>query len=428
MNILVRWVWVWILLAGSPAWAELTIEVTRGMDQPTRIAVVPFAWRGAGPEPANIDQIVRDDLQRSGFFDAMPPQNMLSFPTPGPAINFRDWRITDTQYLLIGDYQLNPEGFVVRIELHDVISERLVLSRTVTAGPTNARDVAHRISDIVYENITGIRGIFATRIVFVTDDRQGDRVTEYRLMMADYDGAREQVLLRSPQPIMSPAWHPNGTEIAYVSFETGRAAIFRQNIETGAREQLTNFEGINGAPAYSPDGRRLALVLSRDGNPEIYVMDLQTRQLQRITEHFAIDTEPNWTPDGRSLVFTSDRGGRPQIYRVDIDSRRVVRLTFRGDYNARPRLSLDGRFLVMVHQNSGVFHIAVQDLTDNTLLIVSETQMDESPTIAPNGAMVMYATRWQNRSILAVVSLDAGVRYRLPSQTGDVREPAWSPY
>jgi TolB protein len=169
-------------------------------------------------------------------------------------------------------------------------------------------------------------------------------------------------------------------------------------------------------------------VLSKDGNPEIYVMDLETRELRRITEHFAIDTEPNWTPDGKSLVFTSDRGGRPQIYRVDIDSRRVVRLTFRGDYNARPRLSADGRFLVMVHQNNGVFHIAVQDLTDSTFLIVTETQLDESPTVAPNGAMVMYATKWQNRSILAAVSLDAGIRYRLPAQSADVREPAWSPY
>ncbi len=424
----VIWLLCVLFMVSSQAAAQLTIEVTRGMDQPTRIAVVPFIWSSPGTAPHSLDQIVRDDLRRSGFFDTMEPRNMLSFPTPGPNINFRDWRITDTEYLLVGSVTLDASGYQVFFELYDVVTERLVLGRTVSGGPTNARDVAHRISDIVYENLTGIRGVFSTRILYVTDNRQGNEVSQYQLMLADQDGARERVVLTSPQPLMSPTWSPDGTQVAYVSFETGRAAIFRQNLATGVREQLTNFERINGAPAFSPDGTKLAMVLSKDGNPEIYVMDLLTKELTRITEHFAIDTEPNWTPDGRSLVFTSDRGGRPQIYRVDIDSRRVVRLTFRGDYNARPRLSTDGRFLVMVHQSEGVFHIAVQDMIDSTFLIVTETELDESPTIAPNGAMVMYATKWQNRSILAAVSLDAGIRYRLPAQTADVREPAWSPF
>lgn len=426
-----RYIWICLLCLPFQALAqsELTIEVTRGIDQPTSIAIVPFAWMSPGTAPQSIDQIVRDDLRRSGFFDPMPTRNMLSFPSPGPDINFRDWRITDTEYLLVGEVRLDASGYSVLFELYDVISGGLVLSRTVTGAATGAGDVAHRISDIVYENLTGIRGVFGTRVLYVTDNREGNDVSEYMLMLADQDGAREQVVLTSHAPIMSPAWSPDGTEVAYVSFETGRSAIFKQNLETGEREQLTNFTNINGSPTWSPDGSKMAMVLSKDGNPEIYIMDMQTREFSRVTNHFAIDTEPNWTADGEGIVFTSNRGGRPQIYRVDIASGRVVRLTFRGDYNARPRMSEDGRFLVMVHQNEGVFHIAVQDLLgDSPFLIVTETELDESPTIAPNGAMVMYATKWQNRSILAAVSLDAGIKYRLPAQTADVREPAWSPF
>lgn len=409
--------------------AELTIEIVAGVDQQTRIAVVPFQWQGAGMSPTGFHEVVGNDLVLSGLFDVIPARNMLAFPSPGQTVNFRDWRILNADYLLIGSGQIEGDRLVVNFELHDVPAGRVVFSRRLGAGINDGRDISHRISDLVYEHITGIPGIAQSRVLYVTDFRNAQGEMRYRLQLADQDGERERLVLESHAPIMSPAWAPNGEDIAYVSFETGRPAIFLQNIVSGAREQLTNFPGINGAPAFSPDGQKLALVLSKDGNPEIYVMDLRTRQLTRVTDHFAIDTEPNWKADGQGLVFTSDRGGRPQIYELDLQSGRIARLTFRGDYNARPRLSLDGRFLVMVHRNEGIFHIAVQDLIDDTFIIVTRTSLDESPTISPNGALVMYSTKVGERSILAAVSLDAGVRYNLPGTgSSNVREPAWSPF
>lgn len=409
--------------------AELTIEVVSGVDQQTRIAIVPFDWDGSGIAPVAFDQIVANDLRLSGLFEIISSQNMLSFPAPGDEINFRDWNILDADYLLIGSASIVGEEMLTEVELYDVPSGQQILGRRIGAGVDDGRDISHRISDLAYEQITGIPGIASSRVLYVADRLDPDGETRYRLMLADQDGARERVVLESDAPIMSPAWSPNGEDIAYVSFETSRPAIFMQNLATGERRQITNFVGINGAPAFSPDGRKLALVLSKDGNPEIYMYDLETEEFTRLTDHFAIDTEPNWTADSRSLVFTSDRGGRPQIYQMDLQTGRIARLTFRGDYNARPRLSADGRFLVMVHRNEGVFHIAVQDLTDDTLIIVTETDLDESPTISPNGALVMYATKLNGNSILAAVSLDAGVKYNLPASTSeDVREPAWSPF
>ncbi len=417
------------LLLSWTAQAQLTIEITQGVDDPTRIAVVPLSLGSGTTLPENVSQIVIADLERSGLFEAIPQENMLSFPSQEDEVFYRDWRLLDTEYLLIGQVEEAAGIYEVSYELYDVLSERKVLRRQVVEGSAGQlRAIAHAISDKIYQTITGIRGAFSTQLIYVEVVRDQNGTATFRLMRSDADGARPVMLLESREPILSPVWSPDGQRVAYVSFETSRPAIFVQNLATGERRQLTDFSGLNGAPAWSPDGRKLALVLPKDGNPEIYTLDLASNRFTRITNHFAIDTEPSWTGDGKGVIFTSNRGGKPQIYQVTLASGLVERLTFEGEYNARGRISPNGESMVMVHKREGVFHIATQDLETGTLRILTETYLDESPSIAPNGAMLIYATHYRDKGVLAVVSLDAGTRYYLPSKQGDVREPAWSPF
>jgi TolB protein len=417
-----------LALLAHAARAELTIEITQGIDNPTAIAVVPFAWGGPGPAPEDISWIVDNDLARSGQFAPVSRSDMLGRPSTEQEIFYRDWRAISTEYLLIGRVSASGQEMRIEYELYDVLRQTRV-EQGVKTGPINeARMLAHQVSDAVYEKLTGIPGAFATRLLYVSVTRVPGDKDYYRLTLADSDGARPIVLLESREPVLAPGWSPDGGQISYVSFETGRPAIYRQNLATGAREQLTNFRGLNGAPAWSPDGNTMAMVLSKDGSPDIYLMNMATKKLTRITRHYAIDTEPTWMPDGRSLLFTSDRGGRPQIYRYDLNTGNTERVTFEGGYNARARVAQDGRNVVLVHQQSGDFHIAIHDLVTNRLQVLTSTDLDESPSIAPNGSMVLYATKHAGRGILAAVSVDGGVKFRLPSREGDVREPAWSPY
>lgn len=410
------------------AQASLTIEITQGMDDPTPIAVVPFGGL-ASKVSENLTEIISADLQRSGLFRSIPQKDMLSFPETEADIYYRDWRILGANYLVIGGLQQSPTGYVLEYKLFDVIAQKVVFSKLVTGNERSLRDIAHLASDEIYESITGIRGAFSTKIIYV-EDLGALALKRYRLMLADADGAREKVLFTSKEPLLSPTWSNDMVHVAYVSFETTRPAIYKHNIKTGEREQLTNFKGLNGAPAWSPDDTHLAMVLSKDGNPEIYTMEIATRKVKRVTRTASsvIDTEPNWTADGKGIIFTSNRGGNPQIYQVHLASGRVERLTFEGDYNSRPRVSPDGKSLVMVHRQNGVYHIAWQDIQSGDMRILTETWLDESPSIAPNGAMLLYATQHDKKGVLAAVSMDAGIKYRLPSKRGDVREPAWSPY
>ena len=416
-----------LLVVSSTAWSELVIRVTQGNDKPTIVAVSPIALNGIAVKE-DIAAIVEADLQRSGLFRATPRRDMLAFPSRSSEVYYRDWRMLGTEYLVVGSMRAIDGGrYELEFSLLNVTAQKREFKHSVRGRANEMRDLAHLVSDKVYQAITGIKGAFSTRIAYVTATRNNGKFT-YRLNVADADGAREKLMLESPEPIMSPSWAPNGKDLAYVSFETGRPAVFRQNLVTGARQQLTNFKGLNGAPSWSPDGSKMALVLSKDGNPEIYQLDLRSNQFSRLTRHFAIDTEPTWMPDGKHILFTSDRGGTPQIYKLNVASKATERLTFRGNYNARASLAPDGHTLALVHRESGVFHIASFDLKTRRLIELTETKLDESPTVAPNGAMLMYATKQGDRGVLAAVSLDAGVRYVLPARVGDVREPAWSPF
>lgn len=418
-----------LLLCSSTVFAEnLTIQITRGARNPTPIAVVPFSWNGAGFSGDQVAEIVSSDLYRSGQFAPIDKNNMLSFPHRDSEVAYRDWRASGAEYLVVGSLQQGGDGsLVATFFLCNVNGQKTMMTKTIQGGPNNLRDLAHFISDATYETLTGFKGVFQTRVVYVRGVREKGRET-FKLMIADQDGAREQVLMSSKEPILSTDWSPDGSRVAYVSFEGRKPGIYIQTIASGKRERLTNFPGLNGAPQFSPDGNRLAMCLSKDGNPEIYIMDLASRQLQRVTNHFGIDTEPSWTPDGRSLIFTSSRGGKPQLYKVALGSGQVERLTFEGDYNAHGHMTDDGRLIAMVHRRDGIFHTAVMDVKTGRVSILTQTDLDESPTIAPNGRMMMYATKSGSRGVLSTVSVDGGVQVPLPSQGGDVREPAWGPY
>ena len=409
------------------AQAQLDLRVTKGVDNPKRIAVIPFQWAG-GKLSEDIPAIIRNDMQFTGQFEAIKPDRFLSFPRSESEIHYRDWRAIETDYIVLGSLEERGGRYYASYELFDVVSQKRLLQKmSVDGSPVQLRDIAHHISDRVYETITGIRGIFSTKLIYV---EAFSRPQNYRLVKADIDGARPDILLTSRFPILSPVWAPNGRSVAYVSFENdNKPAIFIMDLATKRRQQMTNFRGLNGAPAWSPDSQNLAMVLSKDGNPEIYTMNVLSRQLVRITNHYAIDSEPTWSADGGSIFFTSDRGGKPQVYRVNVATKQQERVTYEGDYNARPRASIDGNYLVVLNKRPGTsHHIAAQDLKTGNLRILSETNLDESPTIAPNGAMLMYATRSGGKGILAAVSLDAKVKILQPPKQGDVREPAWSPF
>ncbi|MEW7976948.1 MAG: Tol-Pal system beta propeller repeat protein TolB [Candidatus Sedimenticola endophacoides] len=419
-----------LFLLQVPAAPALTIEITQGAEGALPIAVVPFAWDGAGaPPPAeDIAAIVRDDLQRSGRFNPMPVADMLARPSDGAQVEFRDWKALGMESLAVGQVRPNGSGgYLVRFQLFDVFKGEQLAGYNLTTTERDLRFTAHTIADLIYEKLTGQRGAFATRIAYVTSSRAagGDTLT---LKVADADGHNPQVIVTSTEPLMSPAWSPDGRSLAYVSFEKRQAAIYVQEVFTGRREKLASYSGINGAPAWSPDGRKLALTLSKDGSPDIYVLNINRKTLTRLTTHYGIDTEPAWSPDGQEIVFTSDRGGRPQIYKVPSYGGKVSRVTFEGDYNARASYAPDGGQLTLVTRQGRDYRIGLLDLASGALQVLSDGSLDESPSFAPNGSMVIYATKINGRGELAAISVDGNVKQRLALQEGDVREPVWSPY
>ena len=413
-------------LSGVSAVA-LTIEITKGADGGIPIAVVPFKWQGQTALPADIGDIVAADLYRSGQFNPLPVDDFLSRPSDNSEVKYKDWRLIKAVNLVVGRVtQMGADRYAVRFQLFDVFRERQLAAFLWEVTGSDLRKTAHQISDKVYEVLTGRPGAFDSRIAYVTLLRTASKGSEYQLMVADVDGYNPKQILRSSDPILSPAWAADGAWLAYVSFEDGRSKIFVQNLNTGARKKLAEFPGINGAPAWSPDGKHMAMTLSRDGNPEIYVMHIASGSLRRLTNHSSIDTEAAWSPDGRHLVFTSDRAGRPQIYRMSAAGGRAERLTFEGKENARASYDRTGKHLTLVTNQGNGDQIGVFSLSKGSLEILTDGRFDESPTFAPNGAMILYAAQRGGSGLLSAVSADGRVRQVLRSESGTVREPAWS--
>jgi TolB protein len=419
-----------LLLAGwwpLAAQAQLRLDITQGVRDAVPIAIVPFGGQAEGG-PSDVAAVVANDLQLSGRFQPLERRDMVARPTTGAAIRFEDWRLLRSDFIVVGRVEPDAAGLAVTFELFNVRTGQPLLSQRLTTSERGMRATAHRIADLVFERLTGIPGAFSTRIAYVSAEGTAPR-KRFRLVVSDADGYGPRTITESSEPLMSPAWSPDGQSLAYVSFEGKASAIFVQRLATGERRRVSARMGINGAPAWSPDGRKLALTLSRDGNLDIYVLDLGTQGLTRLTTDPAIDTEPEWARDGASLYFTSDRAGSPQVYRVDAaPGQSAQRITFTNGYNARPRVAPDGQSLALVTLDRGAYRIATLDLKTRNLLVLTDGRQDEAPSFAPNGAAIIYATRNGARGTLAMVSSDGRFQQRLSSDAGDVREPVWSPF
>jgi TolB protein len=408
----------------------LDIEVT-GIAQPTPVAVVPFGWEGDAPDmPLDVSKVISDDLFRSGRFAPIDEAKMLQKPTDGADVDFQDWTFVGVEAVVVGKViQTGANAYTLQFQLFDVFGRKQLVGYRMPASRGTMRIAAHQAADMIYEKLTGIKGVFGTKVAYVTAKRQGEGQL-YSLIVSDQDGENDHTIMESKDPIMSPAWSPDSRQLAYVSFEGSKSSIFVQTLRTGNRFQVSSKPGINGAPSFSPDGRKLVVTLGGvDGNLDIYVLDINTRRTTRLTTNRSIDTEGTWSPDGRYIYFTSDRSGGPQVYRVNANGGTPERVTYEGSYNARPRLSPDGKRLAMVHNDRGNFRIAVMNLERKDLLILSSGRQDESPSFAPNSDILIYATRQGRNGVLETVSADGLIRQKMASGAGgDVREPVWSPF
>jgi TolB protein len=424
---------VFSLVLAESAFAFLNLELTRGVSGAVPIAIVPFATGGEIP-PTDVSGVVNNDLQTSGRFKVYGKNELGNYPGGSPSGQSEFFRNLGADNVVVGSVTaVGGNRYEVSFQLLDIIrgkdqaAHEALLNEKFTVPADQLRPLAHHISDLVYEKILGVRGIFNTRIAYIVV--QHSNPTRYILEVADQDGENAHPLLNSTDPIMSPSWSPNGRKLAYVSFENRRASIYVEDVSSGSRILVSQTKGINGAPAWSPDGRKLALVLSKDGSPNIYVVDLISHQLTPITHDWSINTEPSWSPDGRNLIFTSNRGGGPEIYKANLASRATSRMTYDGSYNARGSYTPDGNHIVMLHQESGIFNIGILDLNTGTFRLLTNSSSDnESPSIAPNGSMVLYGALYNGHNVLGMVSSDGRVQLRLPGRDGEVQDPAWSPF
>lgn len=411
---------------------SLNVDIVGGTKASIPIAVVPFAEPASKRLPTDVAEVIGNDFNRSGKFHALDRSDIVASPSRGEDITFANWRLLKQDFIVVGRIEDAGQGLQqVTYELWDVNKQQRLLSQAMPAVPTRGlRGVAHQIADAIYQKITGVRGAFWTRIAYVTAVGHGNDTT-YSLIVADSDGFDPQVVVaHAKQPLLSPAWSPDGNKLAYVSFESGNSMIYVRDLTTGTRSMVSGHsKGINGAPAWSPDGTRLAVSLSYVGNPEIFVLNLSSRKETRLTHNPSIDTEPTWSPDGRSIDFTSDRSGRPQIYSIPATGGTPTRLTFQGQSNYASDIGTDGSLLAMVQGDGNSDRIAIADQSlDGQVRYVSPGPYDESPSFAPNASMLLYAATEGQRGVLYSVSTDGQVRQRLALPGGDVRDPAWDPY
>jgi TolB protein len=414
-----RYVLLCLLALPGVLHAALTIEIVGSGANQIPVAIVPFAAENSLPQ--NVTGVVAADLQRSGLFKLIDPPGVKHQPSEPNEVNYPDWRSRGAEAIVIGAVTPRADGKLdVRFRLLDAVKQAQLAGFSYTVTPDQLRLTAHKIADLVYEKLTGDVGVFSTKIAYVM--KTGKR---FELQVSDADGFGAQTVLATNEPLLSPAWSPDGTRLAYVSFEKQKPIVYVQSVLNGSRKAVSQFKGNNSAPAWSPDGSKLAVALTKDGNTQIYSVNADGSGVKRLTYSSGIDTEPNFSPDGKNIIFTSDRGGSPQIYRIAADGGDASRLTFDGNYNVTPRYAPDGKSFAFIQRMNGNFNVAVQDMATWQVQVLTDTHKDESPTFAPNGKMILYATEIGGRGVLAAVSSDGRVKQRLTTHAGDVREPAW---
>jgi TolB protein len=415
-----------LLLLPIFGFGELFLEITKGSEDPYKVAMIPF--EGNSRVSKQLNNIMRNDLIRTGEFSILDEELLLPVKIINDELVYSDWKLLGMDYLIAGTIVNAENSLDISYEIFDIHKKRKVRSSKVFGIPNQIRQLAHYTSDGIYESITGIKGIAATRLLYVNEIKDSRFISTYKLMLADSDGANEKVLLSSYEPIISPSWSPDGKRVAYVSFETGIAKVFIQEIASGKREAVLSKGTQISSPSWSPDGKYLSLTLYQDGNAEIYILRLRDRTLTRMTNQFAIDTESSWSPKGNKILFTSGRSGSPQIYELDLRklNPKAKRISFEGTYNAKASYLPNEDGIIFVHRSSdGLFHIALKYKRENFIRVLTEAKMDESPSVAPNGNMVIYGIKEKDLSMLAGFSL-SGAKFKLPASDGEVREPAWS--